>query len=495
VKLKRAESTRREPNILDAMTDPNLFAPWFSGPSWAAWRAFLAALFALPAADGQMQIFTERTGRQDWPTEPAREAWLPVGRRAGKSLVAAFIAVFVACFRNHAAHLAPGEVATVMVISADRKQSRTVLRYVQGFLEGIPLLAAMVKSVTSESVELVNRTVIEVHTCSFRTTRGYSLAAVVADEVSFWRSEDSASPDVEVIGGLRPGLATIPGSLLLCISSPYSRRGALWEAYRKHFGRDGDPVLVWQSPTKTMNPLVPQDVIDQAYQDDEAAAAAEWGGEFRRDVETFLPADLVASLVVPGRQSLPAARRSHDYVAFSDPSGGSGADSMTLCIAHQEARRGEERLVLDVLLERRAPFSPDQVTAEFAALVREYRVDVVQGDRYAGQWPAERFEKHGVVYQACELTKSEIYQATLPLFTAGKVELLDSKRLVSQLTQLERKTTRAGRDSIDHGPGAHDDLANAACGALWLVKEAAGLRPRAIDLMTGRDLFTGKRVF
>jgi hypothetical protein len=31
---------------------------------------------------------------------------------------------------------------------------------------------------------------------------------------------------------------------------------------------------------------------------------------------------------------------------------------------------------------------------------------------------------------------------------------------VSQLVGLERRTTRAGKDSIDHAPGAHDDLVN-----------------------------------
>jgi hypothetical protein len=36
-------------------------------------------------------------------------------------------------------------------------------------------------------------------------------------------------------------MLTVPGSMLLCASSPHARRGALWEAYRKHFGQDGDP--------------------------------------------------------------------------------------------------------------------------------------------------------------------------------------------------------------------------------------------------------------
>jgi hypothetical protein len=53
-----------------------------------------------------------------------------------------------------------------------------------------------------------------------------------------------------------------------------------------------------------------------------------------------------------------------------------------------------------------------------------------------------------------------------------RAELLDLPRLVAQLVGLERRTARGGRDSIDHAPGAHDDVANAAAGALVA---AAGL--------------------
>jgi hypothetical protein len=35
----------RAVNLLQALDDPNLFAGHFKGASWAAWRAFLAALF------------------------------------------------------------------------------------------------------------------------------------------------------------------------------------------------------------------------------------------------------------------------------------------------------------------------------------------------------------------------------------------------------------------------------------------------------------------
>jgi hypothetical protein len=45
----------------------------------------------------------------------------------------------------------------------------------------------------------------------------------------------------------------------------------------------------------------------------------------------------------------------------------------------------------------------------------------------------------------------------LPLINSGAVDLLDHDRLVLQLTSLEKRTSRGGRDSIDHPPGGHDD--------------------------------------
>jgi hypothetical protein len=80
--------------------------------------------------------------------------------------------------------------------------------------------------------------------------------------------DDAAEPDYEVLNAIRPSMVTIPNAMLLCASSPYGRRGALHEAHRKHFGVDGDLVLVWQAATRTMNPTVPPGVIDTATERD-----------------------------------------------------------------------------------------------------------------------------------------------------------------------------------------------------------------------------------
>jgi hypothetical protein len=483
----RVRSVAPSLTLLDAMEDPGLFAPWFTPlASWRAWRVFLAALLGLPLSEDQAALYREHTGRQALPTAPAPEAWVVVGRRGGKSRIAALVAVYLSCFQDYRALLAPGERGTLMVIAADRRQARVVFRYIQGLLDEVPLLAALVQSRTREAVHLTTRVTLEVHTANFRAVRGYTLIGAVCDEIAFWRTDESANPDTEILNGLRPGMATIPGALLLGISTPYARRGALWEAYRQHYGRDGDPVLVWQAGTRTMNPTVDPRVIDAAYETDAATAVAEYGAQFRRDIESFVAREALDAVVILGRRELPPVG-GVSYVAFVDPSGGS-QDSMTLALAHHAEGRG----VLDLVRERPPPFSPEAVVAEWAALLRSYGVSTVHGDRYGGEWPRERFRTHGLLYEVADRAKSDLYRELLPLLNSGRVDLLDLPRLLAQLGSLERRTARGGRDTIDHGPGGRDDVANAAAGALVLAQSATPLVP-SISIEPGPGAYSIRR--
>jgi hypothetical protein len=226
-------------NLLEALDHSELFGPFFVGDSWRAWRAFLAALFALPMDTAQRATYQHHTGRTEVPTAPFKEAALVVGRRGGKSRVLALVAVFLACFNSYERYLAPGEVATIGVIAADRKQARTIFRFIIGLLRAVPPLAEMIEDETAETIALTNRVSIEIHTASFRVTRGYTFAAVLADETAFWRDENSANPDSEIFRALRPGLSSIPGAMLLNASSPYRKTGVLYSTYRRHFGKDG----------------------------------------------------------------------------------------------------------------------------------------------------------------------------------------------------------------------------------------------------------------
>jgi hypothetical protein len=310
-----------------------------------------------------------------------------------------------------------------------------------------------------------------VRPASFRTIRGITAIAAIADELAFWRSDDSANPDKEILKALRPSLATTGGPLI-AISSPHAKRGELYGMFKRHYGPGGDPlVLVAKAPSRAMNPTLPQRVIDRAEEADPEAASAEYGAEFRGDLEVFVSREAIEACVETGvtvRAPLSGVR----YTAFVDPSGGS-SDSMTLAIGHSE--RGSEggRVVIDCILERRAPFSPEAAVAEFAGTLKAYHIGRVRGDRYAGEWPRERFSVHGIRYEPADLNRSELYLAFLPLLNSGRMDLLDNPRMIAQFVALERRTARSGRDSIDHPPGAHDDLANAVAGVAALMGSAA----------------------
>ena len=253
-------------------------------------------------------------------------------------------------------------------------------------------------------------------------------------------------------------MATLGGKLI-ALSSPYSKRGSLWETYRKHYGKPGS-ILVAQAPTLTMNPTLPERVVDEAMERDPEAASAEYLAQFRSDLETFLLREVVDTAVRSGPLELPFNKQ-HKYFGFVDPAGGgvgAGADEYTIAIGHKEA----EDTVVDVLRARRG--IPAEITAGYAALLKEYGIRKVTGDRYAGSWPGDEFLKHGINYTPSEKPKSGLYLDLLPALNSGRVELPPDDRLVNQLIGLERRTARGGRDSIDHAPGGHDDRANVIAG-------------------------------
>jgi len=127
--------------------------------------------------------------------------------------------------------------------------------------------------------------------------------------------------------------------------------------------------------------------------------------------------------------------------------------------------------VLDVVREHRPPFSPQGVVEAFVQLLKTYRVSAVHGDRYGGEWPREQFFRNDVQYKIETRTKSDLYREVLPAINSGRIELLDHPRLINQLCNLERRTARSGRDSIDHPPGQQDDIINAAAGAFCCLRE------------------------
>jgi hypothetical protein len=87
------------------------------------------------------------------------------------------------------------------------------------------------------------------------------------------------------------------------------------------------------------------------------------------------------------------------------------------------------------------PFSPEAVVADFCSLLKSYGIRKVIGDRYAGLWPRERFEVHGIQYEPSAKRKSDLYRE-VPILNGSRAELLDHKKTVAQFCGLERRVAR-----------------------------------------------------
>jgi hypothetical protein len=441
-----------------------------TGDSWRAWRTLLIAANGERLTPAERTLFTALTGRDKEPGQRVEELIAVVGRRGGKSRSLATLASYLAALCKH--NLVPGETGVVLLIAPDTKQATIALNYAVAIFEQSPILKQLIARQTADTLELTNGISIEVRSSSFRRLRGPTYVAVIADEAAFYYSDEySSNADIEILNAVRPGLATTRGFLIIA-SSPYAKRGVLWEAHRKHYGKEGDAlILVAQGTSRDFNPSLPQSVIDRALERDHASASAEYLAQFRNDLEAFVPYEVVASCIGDYHEQAPLTQHA-PYYAFVDPSGGS-SDSFTLAISHRDG----ERFVIDALREVKPPFSPESVIDEFATLVRSYGIARVVGDRYAGEFPREQFRKRGIHYAVSEKPKSDLFRDLLPLLNSGRIVLPKSDRLINQLTGLERRTSRAGKDSIDHGPGQHDDIANAVAGAADLVVLADRRRP------------------
>lgn len=461
-------------NIIEALQDKNLFAGLLKDPStWRSWFVFLKALFGLPIEnEAELELFRNCTGLESPPTKPAKESFVIAGRRSGKSFISSIIASYLACFYDWSPYLSAGERGQIFVIATDKSQAKVIKGYVSGVFNQNDLFRRMVEKETAESLELKNNIAISVKSSNFRSVRGYTILCAILDELALWRSEDCANPDKEVVGAIKPALATIPESLLLGISTPYSRSGVLYEQFKNYYGQADSETLVWRADTLTMNPTVSKQIIEKALTEDPESAKAEYLAEWREDINAFLPVELIEACIIPERYELPPNPKLY-YRAFIDPSGGR-SDSFTMAIAHKDEN---EKIVLDLIKEVKAPFKPEQVCKDFAEILDKYEIATVESDRYAGEWPVEAFAKYGIRVRPAEFSASELYLELLPLLTSGRVELLDSKRLLSQLGSLERRVRQGGKDAVDHPPGGHDDLANAVAGSC--VSAARFIEPRS----------------
>jgi hypothetical protein len=224
------------------------------------------------------------------------------------------------------------------------------------------MLNAMIERETAQGFELLNRVDIAVATNSFRAVRGRPILCAIFDEVAFWRDEASAKPDIETYNAVKPGLATMPGSMIVGVSSPYRKSGLLHKKYKDAYGKPGDVLVIKGADGEPQSDIDPAII---ARLEDPPPPGPVAGRVPRRHPPTSATRRRGRTPRRPGGP-VPGVQ----YQAFCDPSGGA-SDSMTLAIGAGP--------VAVWTWSRASRALPDDVVASSLS-PRPYRVSTIRGD-------------------------------------------------------------------------------------------------------------------
>ena len=358
----------------------------------------------------------------------------------------------------------------IAVFAPDKKQAGITFKYIVGLMRSVPALAALIQGQTRESLSLRNGVVVEVISATIAAPRGRSYARAIIEEAAFLPQDESANPDAELLRAVRPALARVPGSLLAVVSSPYARRGVLWRAWQKYHGQPDSDVVLVQASTTQLNPMFDVRAVETAYEEDEASARAEYGAEFRGDIESFLTRDAINAAVIPGRLELPPVRGSCTARSLTSRAGVARTRRRARSPTRSSARGVWSGCSMSCE-NRRPPFSPEQTCDAFATLLKVYGVSVATADRYVGQFPVEQLQKQGVSVWPSERAKSDIYKEFLPYVNSGQGELLDVR---GARAARRARTSHSARRTGQHRSRTRRTRRRGECDVRGVGKGAAG---------------------
>lgn len=179
-------------NIIEAVQDENLFRRFLDTQgnlsTWESWLTAMKVLYGLPVKDKTgKKLIRACTGRdpRKLPKEGFSTALFLVGRRSGKSRIAALTAAYEAALSGREKRLAPGEIGIVATVSPTRFQSRIVRKYIRAAFASTPILQGEIVDESKETFTLRNGVEIHSLVADYRSVRGFSLLSVCVDEVCF----------------------------------------------------------------------------------------------------------------------------------------------------------------------------------------------------------------------------------------------------------------------------------------------------------------------
>jgi hypothetical protein len=429
-----------------------------------------------------------------------------LGRRSGKTTMAALVGLWTCLFRPEApACVRRGERFYSVAVATNLRQARLFVSAARSIVEASPLLAPLLVSTTEDELVFSTGGVLTAFTCSSRGGRGWPIACLLMDEAAFFQSE-TEGPQVadRVFEALVPSTAQF-GALarIILASTPYGTDGLFAETWQRASNGEIPNAVAQRATTREVNPTIDAGFFEAEEARDPDTFRSEYGAEFVGSGGAFLDPEVVEQAVADRHELLP--EHASGWVAGLDPAFASDPFGLALV-----GRRGG-RLVLgrvqawqpvrrwfrkaDSFEERREV--EDELLFEVAGVCKQYRARVVT-DQYAAPQVVARLRELGLTVTAIPMTatsKTQAFQELRARLNMAELELYRDKQLLAELSRLRTRYTAGS--SVVVNPrvgGSHGDLAQALALAVYSMRGGEQLftfNPEIDDIRIPADLQSG----
>lgn len=442
----------------------------------------------------EVQLFEFMTGaKYDFSKDPIVNYMdFIVGRRGGKTTLAAALSCFCSIKENWTPYLKKHPFATILILSPHKDLSQEILEVIRDLYEHSPILSRLIDKKRKNTQNTFNlrvpfiiakgskeelsysRVQIKVGAASKKTTRGIAACAVLCDEISYWGTDEKyAETDVEILRAVRPAQMQFKDKFMLIkLSSPGIKQGVLYDEYQKRFELPSN-FAVFKAPSWVWNPeIVTEKFLRTELELDPDGFSSEYRGDFVDSLSDFISPELVDACVMRGKTFLPPESKSSDVVYTASIDAAFKGDRFAFTVMGYCGVRLKQYVMKTWSGSRKDPVKSMEVAEYISTVCREYGITRVHADQYAFQPLKEIFEQYGVNLVEMPFTntfKKQIYYNLKTAIHNLKVDLLDNIMAVTEIKQLKVEQSSTGLVRIGHPPGGHDDCADVTAIATYLL--------------------------
>ncbi len=443
----------------------------------------------------EIELYEYFTGHKYDPEKinVIRDVSLIIGRRGGKTMCAAILAIYCCIKKNWKPMLGRKKVATILVMSHTTVFSDEIIEEVRAMIEESPVLSRLINLKAKNTQSTINLKIpflndkgsitysyvrIRSNAASQKSTRGSACPAIIADEIAFWGSDPNAKEtDADIVNAAKPSMLQFEDDAMwIDLSSPNLKQGVLYEKYEKRKEASKKSVVL-KAPSWVFNNRYRGEDFWEYWKEDKINFDREYRANFTDSVSAFISSHFIDLAVLDNVkfQAPEDKKLGVTYTAAIDAA--FKKDRFTFSIVGLHENRIKQYVSMGWEGTRLKPVSATQVAKFISKAQKEYGFDKVIADQYAFQPLREIFEQHQVVLEEASFTqplKKKIYYNLRRLIHSQQLDLLDRKEQTDELKSLVAEQNTFGNIKIGHPQGGTDDFADSLASAVFVATEQEG---------------------